>query len=160
MNNKILTLMAISVLSVGCASVPMESAEKTASLKQFSVPSDGKAGLYIYRYGNFGAALKKDVWVDGECLGQTAPNIFFYTEVDGNSEHKISTESEFSPNDLSVTTESGKNYFINQYIKLGLVTGGAGLELVDEQKGKEKIKGLGLASKGPCSGTLKIEEKK
>lgn len=160
MNNKILTLMAVSILAVGCASVPMESAEKTANLKQFSVPSDGKSGLYIYRYGTFGAAIKKDVWVDGECLGQTAPNVFFYTEVDGNNEHKISTESEFSPNDLSFQAEIGKNYFINQYIKLGLVSGGAGLKLVDEEEGKEKIKGLGLASKGPCSTPLKTEDKK
>ena len=147
-------LMAIIVatsLLAGCATVPMESKEKTNMVKMFNPPSEGNAGLYIYRYGSFGGALKKDVWVDGKCIGETAPNIFFYEEVTGNQEHKISTESEFSPNDLLIKTEGGKNYFIKQYIKMGVFVGGAGVELVDEEKGKEEVQKLKLAQKGSCS---------
>lgn len=98
-----------------------------------------------------GAALKKDIWVDGECIGETVPKIFFYEEVVGDKEHTISTESEFSPNDLLVKTESGKNYFINQYIKLGAFVGGANLELVDEATGKQAVAQLDMAKKGTCS---------
>ncbi|MDP3609771.1 MAG: DUF2846 domain-containing protein [Methylophilus sp.] len=145
-------LVALStLLVVGCASVPMETTDKATAAKQFAPPPEGKAGLYIYRYGSFGAALKKDVWIDGECLGETARNVFFYEQVAGNQEHKISTESEFSPNDLLVKTESGKNYFIQQYIKFGVAVGGAGLKLVDEAEGKKQVEGLGLAMKGHCS---------
>lgn len=145
-------LVALStLLVVGCASVPMETTDKATAAKQFAPPPEGKAGLYIYRYGSFGAALKKDVWIDGECLGETARNVFFYEQVAGNQEHKISTESEFSPNDLLVKTESGKNYFIQQYIKFGVAMGGAGLKLVDEAEGKKQVEGLGLAMKGHCS---------
>jgi len=145
-------LVALStLLVVGCASVPMETTDKASAAKQFAPPPEGKAGLYIYRYGSFGAALKKDVWIDGECLGETARNVFFYEQVAGNQEHKISTESEFSPNDLLVKTESGKNYFIQQYIKFGVAVGGAGLKLVDEAEGKKQVEGLGLAMKGHCS---------
>lgn len=145
-------LVALStLLVVGCASVPMETTDKASAAKQFAPPPEGKAGLYIYRYGSFGAALKKDVWVDGECLGETARNVFFYEQVAGDQEHKISTESEFSPNDLLVKTESGKNYFIQQYIKFGMAVGGAGLKLVDEAEGKKQVEGLGLAMKGHCS---------
>ncbi len=151
--NKLILIGFISLLSVGCASVPMESSDKTSAVKQFSPPADGKAGLYIYRYGSFGAALKKDVWVDGNCIGETARNVFFYEEVEGDKEHKISTESEFSPNDLVLKTVSGQLYFIQQYIKFGAFVGGAGLKLVDAAEGKEKIKGLGLATKGNCSQT-------
>lgn len=136
---------------VGCASVPMESSDKTNAVKQFSPPAEGKAGLYIYRYGSFGAALKKDVWVDGKCIGETARNVFFYEQVTGNQEHKISTESEFSPNDVLLKTESGKNYFVQQYIKFGVAVGGAGLKLVDELEGKKQVEGLGLAMQGHCS---------
>ncbi|WP_370694274.1 DUF2846 domain-containing protein [Psychrobium sp. 1_MG-2023] len=69
----------------------------------------------------------------------------------GGAEHKLSTESEFSPNDLLVKTESGKNYFVSQYIKMGVFVGGAGLELVDEGKGQKEVSKLDMAKKGKCS---------
>lgn len=141
---------AVSLFS-GCASVPMESKALSAKAKEFNPPSDGASGLYIYRTNGVGSALKKDVWVDDKCIGETAPSMFFYEEVEGDKEHKISTESEFSPNDLFVTTESGKNYFIKQYIKMGVFVGGANLELSDEEQGKQDVSGLELAVKGNCS---------
>lgn len=95
--------------------------------------------------------MKKDVWVDDKCIGETAPNVFFYEEVLGDRDHKITTESEFSPNHLIVKTESGKNYFVKQFIKIGLFVGGADLKLVDEEKGKADVTELGMAIKGNCS---------
>lgn len=142
--------VVVSFLS-GCANVAMEAPEKNEIAKKFNSPSTGNAGLYVYRSGSFGGALKKDVWLDGKCVGETAPNVFFFEEVKGDVEHKISTESEFSPNDLIVKAESGKNYFVHQYIKMGVFVGGAGVELVSEQKGKKEISNLNLAKKGSCS---------
>ncbi|MBU2894800.1 DUF2846 domain-containing protein [Colwellia sp. D2M02] len=129
----------------------MESKERSELAKQYNSPSEGKSGLYVYRSGSFGGALKKDVWLNGKCVGETAPNMFFYEEIEGNTEHKVSTESEFSPNDLLVKTESGKNYFVSQYIKMGVFVGGAGVELVDEEKGKKQVSKLDMAIKGKCS---------
>jgi hypothetical protein len=151
MNNKIINAVLLSLLLVGCASVPMESADKTSAAKQFPTPSEGKAGLYLYRYGTFGAALKKDIWLDGKCVGETARNTFFYEEVEAGVEYKISTESEFSPNDLLLKPEAGKLYFIKQFIKFGVFVGGAGLNLVDESEGKKQIQELNLATRGNCS---------
>jgi hypothetical protein len=148
--NLALAVFAISLLA-GCASVPMESKEKSDLAKKFIPPSGDKAGLYIYRSGSFGGALKKDVWVNGVCIGETAPNVFFYEEVAGGKEHKVSTESEFSPNDLVVKVNKGQNYFVRQYIKMGVFVGGAGVELVDEEKGKQDVSQLELAKKGSCS---------
>jgi uncharacterized protein YlaN (UPF0358 family) len=141
----------ISSVLAGCASVPMESESVSAKAKSFSQPTDGNAGLYIYRSFGPGTALKKDIWIDNKCIGETAPSVFFYEEVKGNEEHKISTESEFSPNDLQLNTEIGKNYFIKQYIKMGVFVGGANLELVQEEEGKKDISGLEMAVKGTCS---------
>jgi Protein of unknown function (DUF2846) len=151
MNKNNLYMALISLVLAGCASVPMESTQKTSDAKQFLPPAEGKAGLYLYRYGSFGAALKKDIWLDGKCVGETARNTFFYEEVDGGVEHKISTESEFSPNDLVLKTDSGKTYFIKQYIKFGVFVGGAGIEVVDEKEAKKQIEELNLATKGNCS---------
>lgn len=148
---KLLLIVIAASFFSGCASVPMESAEKSTLAKEYKAPSEGNAGLYIYRYGSFGAALKKDVWVDGKCIGETARNVFFYEEVKAGEEHTISTESEFSPNDLKLKTEDGKNYFIKQFIKFGAFVGGAGLELVDEVMGKKNMETLNMAQKGTCS---------
>lgn len=145
-----LVLIATAVLG-GCASVPMESIKESNKAKQFNPPSNGNSGLYIYRDSFVGQALKKDIWVDGKCVGESAPDTFFYVEVAADKEHKISTESEFSPNDLIVKTEKEKNYFIEQYIKFGVFVGGAGVERVSEEKGMEAVSKLGLAKKGTCS---------
>jgi len=129
----------------------MESPTKNAQAKSFTSPPSDKAGLYIYRDGLFGAALKKDIWVNKECIGESAPSVFFYKELPGDRDYSVSTESEFSPNALMVHMEAGKNYFIRQFIKLGLFVGGAGLETVSRDTGKQAIAKLDLAQNGNCS---------
>lgn len=76
--------------------------------------------------------------------------MFFYTQVEGGKKHKIETESEFSPNALEVFMEAGKNYFVRQYIKLGAFVGGADLEQMPEEQGKDDVAKLGLAQPGTC----------
>ncbi len=152
MFKKIVFLTMTSVLFAGCASVPTEQVEVSNVLKQVKAPSANNAGLYIYRSNSMvGGALKKDVWVDDECIGETARGTFFYHEVLGDIQHKVSTESEFSPNDLMIDTKAGNNYFVKQYIKPGLIVGGAGLKLVPEAEGKQAISDLDLGIKGKCS---------
>ncbi|NOQ82060.1 MAG: DUF2846 domain-containing protein [Methylophaga sp.] len=149
---KLLLMTVVSTVFLsGCASVPMESSTQTESAKEFKLPDDETAGVYVYRNdSHFGAALKKSVWMDGDCVGETAKGVFFYQEVEGNKEHTISTESEFSPNDLILYLESGKLYFIQQFIKFGAFVGGAGLEQKNTAEGKQEVSKLNLAKKGTC----------
>jgi len=151
MHKNLLFVLMLSSFFSGCASVPMVGEENSKSPKEFRPPSEGNSGLYIYRSGLFGGSLKKDVWIDGKCIGETAPSVFFYEEVEGNKEHKISTESEFSPNDLALKTKNGALYFIRQYIKMGVLVGGADVELVVEAEGKKAVEKLKMAKKGNCS---------
>ena len=151
MKKLLLAAVALTLILSGCASVEMESSEKSNLAKKFNSPSPNKAGVYVYRKDtHFGAALKKSVWIDKECIGETAKGVFFYQEVDGDKEHTISTESEFSANDLIIKVKSGVHYFIEQYIKLGLFVGGAGVEQKDEATGKKDLAELNMAKKGNC----------
>ena len=145
-----IALIAIAALS-GCASVSMETKDKSDAAKRFTQPSIGSAGIYVFRSGGPGGALKRDLWINTKCLGQSAPNVFFFEEVRGGEEYTISTESEFSPNDLIVKTIAGNNYFVRQYMKMGVFVGGANLELIGEEEGKKIVAGLELAIKGSCS---------
>ncbi|MDP5130551.1 MAG: DUF2846 domain-containing protein, partial [Paraglaciecola sp.] len=91
MKKALFSIAIIAALATGCATVPMEQGESSKLAKQFTPPSEGKSGLYVYRKGSLGGALKKDVWINGECIGETAPDIFFYEEVDADREHQIAT---------------------------------------------------------------------
>ena len=150
MLKKIGMLVLFSTLAAGCASVPLETAQINKVAKQFDPPSDGKAGLYIYRNTFYGGAAHTDVMVDGHCIGSTAPYVFFYEEVEGGKSYKVSTESEFSPNDLLIKVKSGMHYFIQQNMNYW----GAGVELVDEDQGKEVVSKLDMATKGTCRRSL------
>lgn len=152
MLKKLTLISAITLLMTGCAStVNMASLEKSNQAKQFGAPSGGNAGLYIYRNSIVGKAQKKDIWVDGKCLGESGADVFFYTEVEGGKQHKIETESEFSPNTLELMVEAGKNYFIRQFIKIGVFVGGADLEQVSDEQGKTDVSKLSLAALGACT---------
>lgn len=122
----------------------MASESQDASLKAFPAPSADKAGLYIYRNSLVGQALKKNVYIDGEFLGESANKVYFHREITPG-EHVVSTESEFSDNAIKFIAEAGKNYFARQYIKLGLLVGGAGIEMVPEEEGKKNVLESGLA---------------
>ena len=147
-----LTLIAAATLVVtGCASVDMAPTDESSRAKEFNPPSAGNAGIYVYRDSFVGKALKKDIWIDAKCVGESAPDVFFYTEVEGGKTHTIATESEFSPNALQVFLESGKNYFIRQFIKIGVFVGGAGLEQIPEERGRQDVAKLNMAKPGKCS---------
>ncbi|OOF65633.1 DUF2846 domain-containing protein [Rodentibacter sp. Ppn85] len=139
-----LGLSAVLFLTA-CAKTEMASSQQDAQAKKFDMPKNGLSGLYIYRDGSvFGAALKKDLYVDDKFIGESAPQVFFYKQVKAG-DHKISTESEFSNNHLNIKTDSGKNYFIRQYIKMGVFVGGANLEQVSEEKGQAAVQKLKMA---------------
>lgn len=144
-------MLTTTILITGCASVDMASKAESAKAKEFNPPNHGNAGVYIYRDSFVGKALKKDVWIDGKCIGESAPDVFFYTEVEGGKNHKIDTESEFSPNTLELMFETGKNYFIRQFIKMGVFVGGAGLEQIPVEQGKKDVAKLEMAKPGKCS---------
>lgn len=146
-----LVILTATLLVTGCASVDMATKEESAKAKEFKAPSANNAGVYVYRNSALGGALKKDIWIDGKCIGESAPNVFFYAEVEGGKTHKIDTESEFSPNTLELTLDTGKNYFIRQYIKMGAFVGGAGVEQIPEEQGKLDVAKLEMAKPGTCS---------
>jgi hypothetical protein len=139
-----LLTLVLSFYLTGCATVPMASIEDDQLRKQFSAPSEGRAGVYLYRNSNFGSALTKTIYIDGQIVGATAPMTYFYREV-SPGQHTLSTQSEFGNNDLILMTNPGLNYYVRQYIKMGVFVGGANLELVPEEDGKKGVSECKLA---------------
>ena len=135
--------LAVALLA-GCASVPMTTEARDTEARTFEPPPADKAGIYIFRNTRFGSALKKTIYIDREPIGESAAKTYFY-EVVEPGERRIATESEFGENDLVLQAEAGQNYYVRQYIKLGLFKGRAGLELVSEEEGQAGVRNCKLA---------------
>jgi len=149
---KIAAALALLAVMTGCASVNMAPKQDSEEAKNFAYPDDGKAGVYVFRKDILiGVSLKKDIWINGECVGESARGVFFYRQVEGGQEHEIATESEFSPNTMILFTEAGNNYFVEQYLKIGVFVGGANLRQYDEEDGMKEVSELDMAVSGNCS---------
>ena len=135
----------LALFLCGCASVPMGSKESDAQAKTFAAPSSGNAGVYIFRNSFVGQALTKALFIDSKPIGTSANKVYFYKEL-APGKHTISTQSEFSDNALEITVESGRHYFVRQYIRMGVFVGGANLELVSEEEGKKEVLQCALAA--------------
>lgn len=131
-------IAATLAVMTGCASVPMASQERDAASKTFKVPASGMAGVYIYRSSFVGKGLKKAIMIDDAMIGTTANKVYFHREVKPG-EHTLSTESEFGDNILKFNAAEGKNYYFQQYIKMGVFSGGSGLQAVSEEEGKQAV---------------------
>lgn len=135
--------LGIALLS-GCASVPMESAEKNQAYKAFPTPPENQAGVYIFRDSMLGSGLKKTVKIDNDVVGETAMNTYFYRVVSPGP-HVLATESEFSDNTINLNAQAGKNHYVRQSIKMGVFVGGASLEEVSETEGQKGVTETELA---------------
>jgi hypothetical protein len=129
-------LLAGAALVTGCASVPTASIERDMQTKTFAVKPD-KANIYLYRNESIGAAVKMDVELNGKAVGQTAAKTYFMLEV-APGKHTLVSKAE---NDavLDVPTKAGKNYFVWQEVKMGLLYARNKLMLVDETTGKAGV---------------------
>ncbi len=132
---KILAALCL-LLMTGCATVQMGDPEMDAKLKSFNPPKD-KAGLYVYRNEIFGAALTMLVMLDDQVLGQTGPKTYLYAELaPGKYRLTSGAENNFT---LDITAVAGKNHYVWQEIKMGLMRGRAELHLVDEKTGQAGV---------------------
>ena len=129
-------LLISTVLVTGCATVPMASAERDAQAKAFTVKPD-KANIYVYRNETFGAAVKLDVDLDGRPLGETVAKSYFALEVTPGK-HTVASRAE-NNSVLDVNAEAGKNYFVWQEVKFGVLSARSLLQLVDEATGKSGV---------------------
>lgn len=125
--------LAAVVLASGCASVQMAPPEMDTSAKTYAVKPT-KANIYVYRNEVFGAAIKLPVVLNGRAVGDTASKTFLLLEVDPGS-HTLVSKGE-TDSVLKVDAVAGRNYFVWQEVKMGLMSARSNLQLVDDATGK------------------------
>jgi hypothetical protein len=145
MLNRLLILVSLLLLSA-CASVPMGDSQKDAKHKTFSA-SPNAAGVYIYRNESFGAAIRMDVLVDGQTIGQSAAKTYFYVDLPPGR-HNFTSKSENDDN-LTLDLAAGRLYYIWQEVKMGILYARTKLNLMTETEGKAGVLECQLAAANP-----------
>ncbi len=138
----LITVVALALSLVGCASVNMGDAKQDATLKTFAIPKD-KAGVYIYRNESMGAAIKMSVELDGKAIGQTAANTYLYKEV-SPGKHTFTSKAE-NDSSIDVDAKPGTLLYIWQEVKMGLLSARSKLQLVDQAQGQKGVQETKLA---------------
>ena len=136
MQIKYCSVAILSLLVVGCASVPMAPADQDAKAKQFT-PVSNKANVYIYRNENFGRAIPMTVSVNGKVLGQTAAQTYFWLQLNPG-QYNLESHAE-NVSMLNLSAEPGKDYFVWQEVKMGLWAARSLLQQVDDKTGREGV---------------------
>lgn len=139
---RILSATLISLAVSGCASVPMGNPQQDAALKTFKVAPD-KAGIYVYRNESMGAAVKMDVSVDGQPLGQTAAKTYLFKEV-SPGRHTVSSSAE-NTDSVEVDIKPGTLAYIWQEVKMGIMYARNKLHIVSEGEGMKGVQETNLA---------------
>jgi hypothetical protein len=138
MFKKILVLnIVLSALFLGgCASVPTATIEKDTAAKTFTV-RPGKANIYVYRNESFGGAVKMTLVLDDRVVGDTASKTFALLEVNPGK-HILVSKGE-TDSTLTLNTVAGKNYFVWQEVKMGLMSARSALQLVNDATGRAGV---------------------
>jgi hypothetical protein len=134
---KRLTALSIVVLTlVGCASPPKASQSRDFESKEFRTDST-LASVYIYRNELLGAAISMKVRINGLEVGATGPKTFFHFKLKPGF-YQIQSESETTI-DLGLNAIAGKNHFVWQEARMGILTMRSALWIVDEKKGRAGV---------------------
>lgn len=134
------------MLLTGCASIPMASVEQDTQAKTFAVKPD-KANIYLYRNESLGGAVRMDVLLDGKPVGKTSAKTYMKLEV-APGQHTLMSKAE-NDDVLNISTDAGKNYFVWQESKMGILYARNLLHLVDEKTGKAGVEECKLIETQP-----------
>jgi hypothetical protein len=116
----------------------MATQEMDLIAKEFKAPTDGKAGIYIYRNEVIGSvAYTMKVFVDDYLIGSTGAKTYHYVELaPGNYVFKGISENDSI---LYVKVAANKLYYIWQEVTFGFMTPRNKLHLVDEATGQKGV---------------------
>ena len=138
MFNKLLAFLALSsALAIsGCATSPVATDSLDQAAKTF-IPKPGKANVYVYRNEMFGGAVSMEVFLNGQSVGRTGAQTYLLLEVPPGK-HTITSKAE-NESRVELTVEAGKNYFVWQEVKMGIMSARNQLQVVNETAGRAGV---------------------
>ena len=135
---KIALLFVLVLLShLGYAQSIKLNRKQNDSIAKNQIPSPGKSVVYIIRQGLFGAAIEMRLDCDSFFVGRINSNTYLYTIVDsGNHIFKAQAENNFT---LKVHLDGGKTYYLEQQVKMGIVSARTKLKILSPEAGSKYL---------------------
>jgi hypothetical protein len=123
----------IVLVLLGCASGP-----KLREVKE-TIPklADDQARIYFYRATIVGAALRPDIKLNGQVIGESKADGIFFKDVSPGA-YTVETATE-ATNRLTLTCEKGQARYVRFRVDMGIFVGRVIPELVDPQEGENEI---------------------
>jgi hypothetical protein len=134
-----LTLVLCVAALAGCASGPKfsEMQSKIPALKA----NEGR--IYVYRDSIFGAAMVPAVYVNGQEVGRSLANSFFFIDRPPG-EYKVSATTEVEKS-VSLALAAGESKYVKVSIGFGLFAGRPNFELINEAGAKAALQSLSFS---------------
>jgi len=96
--------------------------------------------IYFYRSSALGAAIKPDILLNGQLVGEMVAHGFFYVDRQpGRYLASAKTEAETT---LQIPLEANQTRYVRGYISLGIVVGRPNMELVDANAALQELQDL------------------
>ena len=145
----IITALAVAVatLFTGCTTYPSFSPEDALKAKQFKTHPT-KANIYVYRTDYTLNAGETHIYLDGKRVyPNTSARRYHLLQVKpGKHEIKASSGRVHPESTITLNTEVGKNYFLEQEVQTHLITAKVFLHKVPTSAGIEGVKKCKLVS--------------
>lgn len=133
---RLIASLAMAAAAAGCATTQMASEQEDADAKTFIVP-EGRSRIYVYRNETFGSAIKITLALDGRMMGSTAPKTYFAWDVTPGP-HEVMCVGE---NNVKVNVDAppGRAAYVWQEMKMGMLSAGCALNIVDGPTGRAGV---------------------
>jgi hypothetical protein len=136
---RLLRLLAVAaaLMLTGCAATGPRYTEVEAGFPTLR-PGDGR--LLVYRVGGLGGAVRPDVRLNGEVIGKSQPDGFFFVDRP-SGRYTVSARTEVEAT-LDVTLTEGETTYVLSSITLGVFVGHPKLSLQSESAAAGQLAGL------------------
>lgn len=135
MKNMILILLVLS-LFVACTSIPVADPSLDTKAKAFQADPEG-AIVYVYRNEKLGGAVRMDVLLNNQFLGETRTGYFMWLQLPPG-EYTLTSRAENS-DQIDLDVEAGEVYYVRQEANMGVTYSRIKLHLVDAATGQKGI---------------------
>jgi len=131
---------------VGCGATGPRYSEIEAKLP----PLDKEQGrVFFYRPSIIGAAIQPDVRLDGQVVGVSQPNSFFFVDRPAG-EYKASAKTE-SEATINLKVQPMTVSYVSMGIGIGIMVGRPNFSIVTESQAKPELSGLAYGGSAPVS---------
>lgn len=121
----------------GCSASGPRYSEMAGSLPSLG---DNEGRIYFYRNSIMGAALQPEVSVNGQAVGKSRPNSFFYIDRPAGS-YRASARTE-SEGTVDIVLRPKQTAYVLMSMNFGLVVGRPSFDRVSETEGRKEIQSL------------------